>query len=187
MKYIAIAAAASALLMAGAAQAQTKPGTGAYGELGYTFVKISEPGLSVKPGMLRGVIGFNLSENLAVEALGGVGIRKDNSTVDAGGVPVNLELDVRHVIGAYIKPQANIGDAVQVFGRLGYAETRLRATASAAGLAATGSGSESSFSYGLGANFNVSPKMYVSADYMRYTKKDDTKVDGLTVGVGYRF
>lgn len=191
MKLIAIAAAACAMLLAGAAQAQmmarsATTGT-VYGELGYSQLKISEAGTSVKPGMLRGMVGYNFSDNLAVEGMLGFGVRKDSATAGIAGVPVRVEGDVRHMYGIYVKPKAMIGNAFEVFGRLGYADTRLRSTASAGGVSATNTGSDGSFSYGLGANFNVAPRAYVGVDYMRYYKKDDVKIDGVTVSVGYRF
>jgi opacity protein-like surface antigen len=187
MKLIAIAA-ASVMLMAGAAQAQTSAASGTtYGELGYTMVKISDSGISLKPGMLRGIVGYGFNSNLAVEGMLGFGIRKDSTTVTVSGTPVDIQEKVSHMVGIYIKPKAMIGDSFEVFGRLGYANTRLSATASASGASASDSGSGSSVSYGVGANFNVSPKMYVGVDYMRYYKKDDTKIDGFTVAVGYRF
>jgi outer membrane autotransporter protein len=188
MKLIVIAA-ASAMLMAGAAQAQTRPavpGT-TYGELGYTTLKLSSGGVSVKPAMLRGIVGYNFNNNFAFEGMLGLGVSKDSTSTTFAGVPVDVQEDVRHIVGIYVKPKAVIGDAFEVFGRLGYAHTRVRTTASVPGFSASDSGSDSSVSYGIGANFNVSPKMYVGVDYMRYFKKDDTKIDGFTVGLGYRF
>jgi opacity protein-like surface antigen len=188
MKLIAIAA-ASAMLMAGAAQAQTRPAaTGAmYGELGYSSLKMTDSGIDLKPAMLRGIFGYNFHDNFAVEGMLGVGVRKDSTSTTFAGVPVNVQEDVRHIVAIYVKPKAMVGDAFEVFGRLGYAQTRVRATASVAGVSASDSGSDSSVSYGVGANFNVSPKVYVGVDYMRYFKKDDTKIDGFTIDVGYRF
>jgi outer membrane autotransporter protein len=188
MKLLVIAA-ASVMLTAGAAQAQIRPATTGttYGELGYTTLKISDSGISVKPAMLRGIVGYNFNNNLAFEGMLGLGVRKDSTSTTFAGVPVDVQEDVRHIVGIYVKPKAVIGDAFEVFGRLGYAQTRVRATVSAAGVSASDSASDSSLSYGIGANFNVSPKMYVGVDYMRYFKKDDTKIDGFTVALGYRF
>lgn len=190
MKLIAIAAAASAMLLAGGAQAQMARSatTGTlYGELGYSQLKISEAGTSVKPGMLRGIVGYNFNDNLAVEGLLGFGVRKDSATISFAGVPVGVEGDVKQMYGIYVKPKAAVGDGFEVFGRIGYANTRLRATATAGGVTATDTSSDGSLSYGLGANFNVAPRAYVGVDYMRYYKKDDVKIDGVTVSVGYRF
>lgn len=189
MKLIAIAA-ASAMFMAGAAQAQMVGGAGTgttYGELGYSSLKVSGGGFSAKPGMLRGVVGYNLGENLALEGMLGLGIRKDSSTTTFNGVAVKVDQDVRHMIGIYVKPKVMLANSFELYGRLGYVDTRLRSSASVAGFSASGSSSGSDVSYGLGVNFNVAPRAYVGVDYMSYYKKDDVKIDGLTVSVGYRF
>jgi hypothetical protein len=182
MKLIAIAAAASAMLLAGGAQAQmarsATTGT-VYGELGYTQLKISEAGLSVKPGVLRGIVGYNFSDFLAVEGLAGVGVRKDSQDIIFGGVPARVEGDVKHMFGVFLKPKVMLGEGFELFGRLGYAETRLRTV--------NGGDSGSDVAYGLGANFNVAPRAYVGVDYMKFYNKNDVKVDGVTVSVGYRF
>jgi opacity protein-like surface antigen len=189
MKLIAIAAASAMLMAGGAAQAQMARGAASnvYGELGYTSLKIQESGFDSKPGMLRGIVGFNFNDYLAVEGLLGFGVRKDNTDVTFGGVTANVESDVRHMVGIYVKPKVMLGDGFELFGRLGYTDTRLRSTASVAGFSASDTSSGSDVSYGLGANFNVAPRAYVGVDYMRYYNKDDVKLDGLTVSVGYRF
>ena len=55
------------------------------------------------------------------------------------------------------------------------------------GFRTSGTDSGNDFSYGLGAKFNFSTNLSVGADYMRYFNKEDTKIDGWTVSVGYRF
>jgi outer membrane autotransporter protein len=190
MKLIAIAA-ASIMLMAGAAQAQvmaprpTMAGT-TYGEVGYTSLKISESGVDVKPGVLRGIIGFNFSNYVAFEGMAGFGVTKDSTDVNVLGNRVTLEGDVQHMFGVYVKPRVNI-DGFELFGRLGYADTRLKATARVGAVSVSDTTSGSDWSYGLGANFNFSPRAYVGIDYMQYYNKDDTKIEGVTLGLGYRF
>jgi opacity protein-like surface antigen len=159
-----------------------------YGELGYTSLKIQESGFSSnKPGVLRGIVGFNLNQNIAFEGLAGFGVRKDNSTSTFNGVPVNIESDVRHMFGVYVKPKIVLGSEFELFGRVGVASTRLRSSANVAGFTASDSSSGSDVSYGLGANFNIAPTAYVGVDYMRYYNKNDVKLDGVTVSVGLRF
>src|SRR5437762_12418435 len=116
MNLIAIAV-ASAMLMAGAAQAQTRSvATGTtYGELGYSSLKISDSGLSFKPGMLRGIVGYNFHENFAVEGMLGFGVRKDSASVTVNGVPVNVSEKISSIAGIYVKPKVMIGDAFEVF------------------------------------------------------------------------
>lgn len=179
-KSIALAAAAAALLVAGGAQAQARTATSPlYGEVGYTFTRVkADDGPSFNPGMLRGIIGYDFHPNFAVEGMAAVGTQKDTS--DFMGVPVTV--DPRTALGVYLKPKANLG-GVEVFGRLGY--TSVRAKVSAAGF--SDSGTNSGFSYGIGANVNISPRMYVGADWMRYNKDDGVTTEGATISVGFRF
>jgi opacity protein-like surface antigen len=181
MKLIAIAAASAMLLAGGAVHAQMARGASGnvYGELGYTSLKIQESGFSVKPGMLRGIVGFNFNQNLALEGMLGFGVRKDSSN--------GIQSEVRHMFGVYVKPKVVLGDAFELFGRLGYADTRLRSTANVAGFTASDSSSGSDVSYGFGANFNIAPQAYIGVDYMRYYNKNDVKLDGVTLSIGSRF
>lgn len=81
---------------------------------------------------------------------------------------------------------------MQVYGRVGYTRAKFEADISATipGLGTgsiTESDSDGGASFGLDANFKFSPNAYVGVDYMRYFKRDGVNVNGLTVGLGYRF
>lgn len=195
MKLIAIAAAASAMLMMGTAQAQQARAAagGTYAELGYTQLKSDG---SAKPSALRGIIGYDFHPNVAVEGMLGFGIRGDNESesmaTPLGVATATAKVKLSNMYGIYLKPKANVSDAVELFGRLGYTHAKFKAdgTVSVPGFPAVSfsdSGSDGGVSYGAGVNFKFSPTAYVGVDYMRYYKKDDVKVDGITVGVGFRF
>jgi outer membrane autotransporter protein len=66
-----------------------------------------------------------------------------------------------------------------VFARLGFARTNV-------GLS-TGDVTSNDFAYGVGVKYNVTPKVNVGLDYTRLADKDGVKVDGVTLGLGYRF
>src|SRR4051794_34712229 len=106
MKLIAITA-VSTLLMVGTAHAQMfrAPTAGTmYGDLGYTQLDIREAGVKVKPGMLRGIVGYNFSPYIAVEGMLGFGVNKDSSNTVVGGLPIGVETEVRHMVGIYVTP-----------------------------------------------------------------------------------
>ena len=196
MKLIAIAA-ASVLLMAGAAQAQSaRQVGGTYAEIGYTQMKLSGDGDSLKPGALRGIFGYEFHPNAAVEGMLALGIRNEerSESINTGfGVATaTAKVKLKNAYGIYVKPKTNVSDALEVFGRLGYTHASFKAdaTVSLPGVGSqsfSDSGSEGGVSYGLGANYKFSPTTYVGVDYMRYYKKDGVTVDGFTVGVGFRF
>jgi opacity protein-like surface antigen len=185
MKRIVIAAAA-AFAMLGAAQAQTQTSP-FYGELGYTFLKLKEEGLSTRNGAIRGIVGYAFHPNIAVEGMLGFAVNDDSVTfVDPTFGPVDVKVKLQNSYGIFVKPKYAF-DKVEVFGRLGWTRSKIKATANVGGASASASESDSDFAYGAGVNFNINPRTYVGLDYMRYYSKDGAKVDGLTLGVGYRF
>ncbi len=170
-----VAIAATTLLALGA-QAQSL-----YGEVGYGQLKLQEDrfGSEVDPGMARGIIGYTLSPNLAVEGHLGIGVKDD--TVRLGGVSVKGEVD--NVVGAFVKPKVRLGDTVELFGRLGIASTKVKA--SSMGVSDSARGTD--FSYGVGASFSLTPQLSLNADYMNYYDRKGIQLDGVTLGLGFSF
>jgi len=189
MKLIAIAA-ASLMLMAGAANAQMSmqsSAPGLYGEVGYTGLKITGAAQDVQPGVLRGILGFNFGPYLAAEGMLGFGVTKDDKEATVNGQRVTIQGDVEHMYGAYIAPKAMLGPQFELFGRFGWTETRLKAKAGSGVFTGSNSRTGGDWSYGLGGNFHFNPRMYVGLDYMQYYNKNSTKLEGVTLGLGYRF
>ncbi|UXH77292.1 porin family protein [Roseateles amylovorans] len=171
MKKISVIAAA--LLLAGAAQAQSNT-SAVYGEVGYTFVTI-DAGTDLEPGMLRGIVGWNVHPNLAIEGMLATGVKDDNT--------FGLKTKVSRAYGVYLKPKYDFGNGFEVFGRLGYADLKLKQ--SFQGASGTDSGND--VSYGVGASYSFNKNVYGTVDYMSYYDKDGVKGTGFTLGVGYRF
>jgi outer membrane autotransporter protein len=183
MKRLAIAAAAAFALL-GAAHAQTA--SPFYGEIGYTALKVEADGTSVHPNALRGIIGYQFHPYFAVEGMLAGGLNGDDTTVTEFGVPVNVSIKLQQTYGIYVKPKYE-WNQFEAFGRLGWARSKVRTTASAGGLSASESDSDDDFSYGVGLNYHFNPRMHVGLDYMVYYDKSSTKVDGWTISFGYRF
>ena len=173
-----LAACAAAVLYAGGAQAQQPVATSSpwNAEIGYSWMNIRDSGLGfrVKPKALRGIIGYSFHPNLAVEGMAAFGTRSDSDQ----GVDVKL----RSAYGVFLKPKFDWNN-FEVFGRLGYARTNVRASA----LGVNANGSDNDFAWGAGAAYNINPHTYVSVDYMRLDNKHSTRVDGWTLNLGYRF
>jgi opacity protein-like surface antigen len=184
MRVFGASAIATLLFAAAAANANAQSGPVAnaspmYGELGYTWAKVTGGGASVKPGVLRGIIGYNVHPNLAVEGMLGLGITDDGQNI-AG---TNVDGKVEHSLGVYLKPKMNVTPALEVFARAGYASTRVKLE-SQSGSASTTKGD---WSYGAGLTYSLGRATYAGLDYMRYYNKDGVKADGVTLSVGYRF
>lgn len=172
-----IVMAVAAIAACAAAQAQTE--SPFYAELGYTGITYEEPAAKAHPGMLRAIFGWEASPYVAIEAMGAFSVNDD--TVRVGGT--NVDLKVEHAWGLYVKPKMKLGDDVEVFGRLGFAENRIKASAGNISISDTGN----DVSYGLGLKYAFSKTVYGAVDYMRYYDKDSVKIDGFTLGLGYKF
>lgn len=158
-----------------------------YGEVGYTAAtakdKIDATRIEATPSALRGIVGYELNPNLAVEGMLAFGM--SDAVVKANGVGVSgVKLKIDNAVGIYLKPKTKLNDQIELFGRLGLA--RVKGTITAAGFA-TESGSDSSFSYGAGLSYAINAKTSVNADYMQYLSQDGFKVNGFTFGVGMKF
>lgn len=171
MKKIASLIAISALTL-GAASAQAQS---LYGELAYQSLDL---GMSSEPSVLRATIGHEYNANLAVEGVFGVGLSDGKDT--AFGVPVKLKVD--NIWGVYAKPKMKLAPALEVFGRVGVANLKATASATAGGFTAAESINDTELSYGFGATYSVTPRLSLSADFMKY---DD--VDALAFGVQFKF
>jgi attachment invasion locus protein len=179
MKHIGkIAAATAVACAAGMAQAQ-----GMYGELGYSHLKFEESGTAfsgkVNPTMARGIIGYELNPNLAVEGMVGLGMSSDDIRVGSA----TLKGKVDNMVGAFVKPKVKLGETVELFGRAGVVSTKVSAEAGRVSVSDRGT----SFAYGGGASFALTPTLSLNADYMRYYDRKGIEVDGVTVGVGFKF
>lgn len=168
IQFIKVSILATMALLALGAQAQSL-----YGEIGFGALTYNEPGLKLKPGMVRGLLGYQISPNVSAEGMLGVG----SSTDSAPGSGASLK--VNSMVGAFVKAQANVTNSFAVYGRLGGAYTKIRAN----GLSDSGG----SMAYGLGVSYDISKSLYLNADYMNYYDRNNQKIDGYSLGLGLRF
>ena len=183
MKLLAVAAASAILMLGTAAHAQQK--SPLYGELGYTFMKFEDGfGGNARPGVLRGILGYDFHPNFAVEGMAGFGIQDDDTTNVINGQSVRIDYDVQHIWGIYGKAKYNYQNW-EFYGRLGFADSKIDAEAPA--FAVRADDSDTDISYGLGVNYHFNPKWSAGIDYMDYNSSGDARLRGFTLSVGYRF
>jgi opacity protein-like surface antigen len=188
MKLTVTAAAAALLVLGSAAQAQqmqmpqwsTK---GLYGELGYTFMKIDAFGTSTRPGLIRGIIGYDVHPYLAIEAMGGWGVNDDSKDRVINGIPTSVTAKMDYMAGIWAKPKYNFSPQGEVFGRIGWAHTKIKAT----GAGIDSSETRDDLAWGVGANYHITPQWYAGIDWMRYSNQSNTHADGLTLSVGFHW
>jgi opacity protein-like surface antigen len=169
---------ATAAFMAGA-QAQM------YGELGYTPVKFkaTEDGDTYKssPNAVRGIVGYEIHPNLAIEGMLAFGMGSDN--LSGPGVPSGTKLEVDNAYGLFLKPKTKLNEKLEVFGRLGYANVKYKISY----LGRSTNESDDSLSYGAGLSYAIASNISLNLDYVQYVKDDVSKSKGMTFGIGYNF
>lgn len=178
---IKIAIASALTLAAFSASAQM------YGEVGITAGKYKEnlePGYTAKssPTALRGIFGYEINPNFAIEGMVGVGMSDDNVKVNGFTAP-GVKLEIDSIFGIYVKPKMKFTPELEGFVRAGFAQSK----GTLSGNGEQYSAKESGFSYGLGMSYALNPKTSLNVDYMSYLDKNDAKVNGFTFGVGYKF
>ena len=171
-------AALLATLLAPVAQAQS-----VYGELGYSALsmKLSVPVIGLRassnPAMVRGVLGLQLTDGWALEALGGVNAGSSGYTNSNTGIRHSGKVD--QLFGLYVVPKLGLGP-VELFGRVGMARSKI----SFKGL---GSGEDKKLSYGIGLRLMPTDNLSMSVDYMNYLDSGGASVNGYSLSLGLRF
>lgn len=176
-----IAMAMTALTIAGAAGAQTMTDSGYYAEIGYTPLEIKFDGdsSSVKPNLVRLIVGKDVHENLAIEAMVATTVAKDTQNIQGTEIKTSAT-----AYGLYLKPKVALTKDTELFARLGFANTKTKLEVNT-GESATGN--DSSASYGIGITTKFSKDVYGGLDYVTYYSKDGTNISGLTASIGVRF
>ncbi len=132
-----------------------------YGTLGYSQLDASDGDL----GAITGRLGARLHPNFGAEGEVSVGVRDDE--FDVAGVPVKVEHE--YDVAAYAVGYLPISEQFELFGRVGYGTTELKA--SAAGVSTTEDGE--SVNYGAGANYFFDAQNGVRGDWTRRDFTDD--------------
>ncbi|MCX7222676.1 MAG: outer membrane beta-barrel protein [Burkholderiales bacterium] len=172
-KHFLYLAMSSALLSACAiASAEDKP---FYFEAGFTGLTYTEPGYSLNPSAVRAVIGTKIYENIALEAMGAIGV--------ASGKIGVVSLDLNNGIGLFVKPYVRVNDLIELFGRAGYFRGEYTATAPGVSLKTSGS----DLAYGVGASIKVVENISLTVDYMAYYDKSSITTNGWTLGAKFGF
>lgn len=138
-----------------------------YNEIGYLPLAIHLPyNVTLKPQLVRYVLGVRFKENLDFEGIVG-------ATTDS-------DKNVRATIGGlFIKPKMSISEDSTVFMRFGPTRTSLDGRAS---------GSLTRIAYGLGFQTRISDNLYWQVDHMHYGSSNSSQsVKGVSTSLGMTF
>ncbi len=172
MRNILLATAALTMIAAPAmAQSVTSPQWS--GSVGYTQLDGDDGDL----GAITGRATARLSRYFGVEGEASVGVKDEDITVGALIGTLEHEYDA----AAYGVATLPINENFELFGRLGYGTTSIKADV--AGFSATEDGE--SVNYGVGANYFFDGRNGVRADWTRRDFTDDTGGELDTYGLSY--
>ena len=166
-----------ALTIFGAATAQAQAilypsDVGYYGEVGYSPIELKvDGGITSHPDTMRFIVGKEIHENWAVEAMYTATVSDDKKTLFAGKT---------NNFGISLKPKVALTNDTELFARLGMTHSHITASES-------GEKNTDHFSYGVGLQTKFTSSVYGQVDYMNYYHKDGIRVQGYGVSVGYRF
>ena len=145
--------------------------------------KESSLGFKSKPSAFSGLVGYNVHPNVDVEGFLALGAGESDMTFN--GVNSGSKLKVKSSFGVFVKPKVMVSPELEVFGRLGFLENKFESNVKNSQTTTTST--NGSFAFGVGANYYFDKRTYVTGSYMNYNNKDGFKVNGLSIGVGYKF
>ncbi|HWQ88329.1 porin family protein [Brevundimonas sp.] len=166
-------ATAALTLLAAPAMAQSISNPQVTGSLGYTHLDGDDASL----GAVTGRLNAKFNRYVGVEGEASFGVRDDEVTV-AG---VTGDLSHEYDAAAYVVGTLPISPNFEVFGRVGYGTTQIKADV--AGFTATEDGE--SVNYGAGANYFFDGRNGVRADWTRRDFTDDNGGELDTYGLSY--
>jgi len=166
-------ATAALTLLAAPAMAQSISSPQVTGSIGYTVLDGDDADL----GAITGRLNARVNRYVGVEGEASFGVKDDDITV--GGV--NGKLSNEYDAAAYVVGTLPISPNLELFGRVGYGTTQIKADV--AGFTATEDGE--SVNYGAGANYFFDGRNGVRADWTRRDFTDDNGGELDTYGLSY--
>lgn len=179
---ISMLVAATAIVAFSSARAQDA-NANMYAELGYTHLSAkalySGNALKTSPSAVSAVVGYQVTPVMAVEALLGLGLGKNE--LKENGVGTGVDGKLENMVGLFVRPSVTLGDGVTLFARAGIVRTSVELSDGWGSRRGTG------LAYGLGANIHLAKTSYIQVSAMNYYSRNSFKVNGITVGYGMRF
>ncbi|MGV0959247.1 MAG: outer membrane beta-barrel protein [Limnohabitans sp.] len=136
-----------------------------------------------KPLTFSALVGYNVHPNWGLEAYLAMGA--GHARVTENGTNYGEEVSAKSAFGVFVKPKIVVGNDLELFARLGYLDQRFSTnfknkhimTANMSGAVA----------YGVGVNYHLDHRFYVTGSFMNFYKQEGFKVNGLSMGMGYKF
>ncbi len=173
--YKILAATAAVCAMTGTAQAQDSQ---LYANVGAEYFFADADDDDFNAGTLLARLGYNLTENFAIEGQAAFGIIDD----EFEGVDFGVDTS----FGGFIVAKMPAGDKVNIFGRAGYHFTEISADAGSISVGVDTDG----FALGAGLEYMLNDSSAIRADYTYYDMNGDVEgedIDGNASGVSLAY
>lgn len=132
--------------------------------------------------------GYEFTDWLAIEARYGVGTGDSKDREALGPFTFTQKFEVEQYYGVYGRLTLPNSTLFKPYVIAGYTEAELDWRLDMNGTRLdSDSIKDDAFSYGVGVNLEFNEHFAVNAEYMRLLDDGDVDVDGLTVGLSYRF
>ena len=118
--------------------------------------------------------GYNIMDNLAIEAHVAKGARTENDIPTA-----TVDSEFQNLWGVYLKPQVKLGDSINLHALAGYADTQQ--TMNSTDIDSNG------FSFGAGVGYDLTKHLGLVFDAVRYANESASTIDSYSLGLDYRF
>lgn len=141
-----------------------------YGSVSYGTATVQANGVSFNHGAVRGIVGLDVTPNIAVEG---------HAVIGTGSASTVVKLDSS--FGAFVKGTHNVSEKVDVFARAGYVRNNVVFPILGA------RGHESGMAYGVGVNYAVSKNSAVAVDYTQLYNKRGVRLNTVMAGYTFRF
>lgn len=131
-------------------------------------------------------IGYTDGGLLAYEGRVGAGLSSSDVEFDFPPLgDVEFEIEIDHLLGAYLMLQTDLTPVFSVYGIIGV--TRVEVTSSIETTPVSGSvtDSETGLSFGIGTNFGSSDAYRFNVEYMSYVDESDFSLDAISIGVQF--
>lgn len=166
----------TAAAMPAAAQSVSNPFSGPYGSISYGSVQTDAADLDA----VTARVGAKVTPYIGLEAEGSLGVGDEGVT----GIP-GTTVELKHDLAAYVTGSIPVTSNLELFGRVGYGTTRVRAES----VTLSQSDSQDSVNYGAGVNYLFDGQNGVRADWTRrdFRGSNGGEADVWTVGYVRRF
>ena len=157
--------------------------SGYYVEAAYDAInatdKSSDDLGTFSPAAVKLTFGKAVTDNLAVEGFISQGVSTGTATKSS----TDFTIELKTGYGLAVKPFMKLGEDLEVYGRLGWAQ--INATFSYSSV--SGDINTGYFLASVGLAYKITNNISATLDYTGYTRRNDIDVNATSIGVRYSF